>query len=543
MEACLGRNKIVSAAEAVEKIKDGATVTTSGFLGAGFAEEVAIALEERFLNTGSPRGLTFLYAAGQGDGKTLGLNHVGHEGLVRRLIGSHLGLAPKLQALVRENKILAYNLPQGIVTHLFRDVAGKKPCTVSRIGLGTFIDPRVEGGKLNELTRREGEDIVQVTTLWGTEYLLYKTHPVDVALVRGTTADPDGNVTMEKEALTLEVLSQATAAKNNGGIVIVQVERIAERGSLNARQVRIPGIMVDYIVVAKPANHRQTFGEPYSPVFSCEIRVPVKSILPMAMSERKIIARRAAFELRPNNIVNLGIGMPEGIALIANEEGIGNCLTLTVESGVIGGIPHGGLNFGTATNMACLIDHPCQFDFYDGGGLNIAFLGAAEMDEEGNVNVSKFGRRFVGPGGFINVGQSAGKVCFTGTFTAGKLDVSVENGMLKINREGANIKFRKMVRQKTFSGKQAVLQKQPVLFITERCVFELTEDGMELIEIAPGVDLKKDILAQMEFTPIMKNPPKLMDARIFRLEPMGIKEDLFFKWAEENNYLIEASQK
>ncbi|MFP5212200.1 MAG: acyl CoA:acetate/3-ketoacid CoA transferase [Acidobacteriota bacterium] len=536
MDACLSRNKIVSAEEAASKIKDGSTIATSGFLGAGFAEEIAIALKERFLSTGSPKGLTFMYAAGQGDGKERGLNHIGHEGLVARVIGGHIGLAPKLQALIRENKVLAYNLPQGVVTHLFRDAAGKKPCTVTRIGLGTFIDPRVEGGKLNELTRREGEDIVQVITLGGKEYLLYKTHPIDVAIVRGTTADPDGNITMEKEALTLEVLSQVTAAKTNGGIVLAQVERIAERGTLNARQVKIPGIMVDYIVVSRPENHWQTFGERYSPALSSEIRVPVKSIPPLDMGERKVIARRAAFELEPNSIVNLGIGMPEGVARVANEEEIGHFLTLTAEPGVIGGIPSGGLNFGTGTNMTCLIDQPYQFDFYDGGGLNVAFLGAAEIDEEGNVNVSKFGTRFVGPGGFINISQSAGKVCFVGTFTAGRLDVSIEDGKLRINREGTEIKFKKSVQQKTFSGSYAVRMGQPVLYITERCVFRLTMTGMELVEIAPGVDLERDILANMAFRPVMKSPPKLMDARIFLPRPMGLKEDIFFRWARENNF-------
>ena len=283
---------------------------------------------------------------------------------------------------------------------------------------------------------------------------------------------------------------------------------------------------MDCVVVAKPENHWQTFGEMYNPAFSCEIRMPMQSIPPMDMSERKVIARRAAFELKPNSVVNLGIGMPEGVSIVANEEKIIEYLTLTAEPGVIGGVPNGGLNFGTGTNIDCLIDQPYQFDFYDGGGLDIAYLGAAETDEEGNINVSKFGPRFVGPGGFINISQNSKQVIFVGTFTAGGLKVSIENGELKILQEGREKKFIKQVQQKTFSGRYAAMNGLPVLYVTERCVFKLTKEGMELIEIAPGVDLEKDVLALMDFKPIMKGAPRLMDPRIFRPEPMGLKHDL-----------------
>src|SRR5208282_4827513 len=520
------KGKIISAEEAVNLIRDGDTVATEGFVGTGFPEEIVIQLKEHFLRTGGPRNLTLIYAAGQGDGKTRGLNHVGIEGLIGRVIGGHLGLAHELQKLIRANTILAYNFPQGVVSHLFRDIAGHKPGHLTYVGLGTFIDPRIDGGKLNELTRTKGEDLIELVHIGGKECLFYKTLPIDVAIVRGTTADADGNITMEKEALTLEALSMAMAARNSGGIVIVQVERIADRGTLNARQIKIPGILVDCVVVAKPENHWQTFVEPYNPAYSCEIRMPMQSIPPMEMGPRKIIARRAAFELMPNSIVNLGIGMPEGVAQVANEEQIIELLTLTAEPGVIGGLPNSGINFGTGTNMVALVDQPYQFDFYDGGGLDMAFLGAAEVDREGNVNVSKFGPRFVGPGGFINISQNSKNIVFVGTLTAGGLKVSVEDGKVRIEQEGREHKFIDQVEQKTFSGRYAARNKLPVLYVTERCVFKLREEGLELIEIAPGIDLERDILALMAFKPIIDKEPQLMDSRIFQPQPMGLKNDL-----------------
>ncbi|MFM8900611.1 MAG: acyl CoA:acetate/3-ketoacid CoA transferase [Burkholderiales bacterium] len=520
------QGKVVSAEDALRLVRDGDTVASSGFVGIGFAENLAVALEQRFLQTGYPRDLTLVYAAGQGDGKTRGLNHLGHEGLVKRVIGGHWGLVPALQQLAINNRVEAWNLPQGVISHLFRDIAAGRPGHISRVGLGTFVDPRHGGGKINA---RSTEDLVRLIELDGETFLFYKTFPIHVGLIRATTADLDGNLTMEREALTLESLALAMAVHNCGGVVIAQVERLADRNSLSPRQVKVPGALVDCVVVSeKPEYHQQTFAEPYSAAFAGEIRVPATSVAPMAMSARKQIARRAALELRPNSVVNLGIGMPEGIAAVAAEEKVIDLITLTAEPGVIGGIPAGGLNFGAAVNTQAVIDQPYQFDFYDGGGLDIAFLGLAQADAQGNLNVSKFGTRLAGAGGFINISQNAKKVVFVGTF---------------LNNDAP--KFVREVEHRTFSGREAWRRGQQVLYVTERCVFGLHERGIELLEVAPGLDVQADILRHMQFEPVMERAPRLMDIAIFSDLPMGLRERLVvlplaerFTWNEASNTLF-----
>ncbi|MBA4176008.1 MAG: acyl CoA:acetate/3-ketoacid CoA transferase [Leptothrix sp. (in: Bacteria)] len=502
-----GKGKVVSAAEALQLVRDGDTVASSGFVGIGFAENLAVALEKRFLAHGSPRGLTLVYAAGQGDGKERGLNHLGHEGLVARVIGGHWGLVPRLQKLAIDNRIEAWNLPQGVISQLFRDIAAGKPGHLSRVGLGTFVDPRHGGGRINTRTT---EELVRLMPIDGEDFLFYKAFPIHVGLIRATTADADGNLTMEREALTLESLAIAMAVHNSGGVVIAQVERLAEVHSLNPRQVKIPGVLVDCVVLAeKPEYHQQTFAEPYSAAFAGELRVPAASVAPMALNDRKIIARRAALELRPNSVVNLGIGMPEGVAAVAAEERVIDLITLTAEPGVVGGIPAGGLNFGAAVNTHAVIDQPYQFDFYDGGGLDIAFLGLAQADAEGNVNVSRFGPRLAGAGGFINISQNARRVVFVGNFMV-----------------AGQPKFVAQVEQRTFSGREALRRGQDVLYVTERAVFGLHADGLELLEIAPGLDLQHDVLGRMGFAPVMPRPPAVMDAALFGEAALGLRARL-----------------
>lgn len=510
----------MSAEEAVRTyIHDGATVAFGGFVGAMVPEEVNKTIQELYLSSCSPKGLTAIYAAGQGDSGERGLNHLGEEGLLSRIIGGHWGLVPRLQKLAMENKAAAYNYPQGVLSQLFRDIAAGKPGLITHVGLKTFVDPALEGGMLNDKAREAGP-LVERIEIGGETRLLYKALPIDVAVIRATYADTQGNCTFQREGVSAETLAIAQAAKNSGGRVIVQVEDVVEYGALDTRLVRLPGIYVDAIVAAAPENHMQTFGTGYNPAYCGEVRVPVSSLKPLALDQRKVVARRAAMELVPNAITNLGIGMPEGVAAVAAEEGLQG-MVLTTEAGTIGGIPAGGKDFGVTINPDCILDQPYQFDFYDGGGLDVAFLGLAQMDAAGNINVSKFGPKIAGCGGFINITQNAKRVVYCGTFTAGGLDVAVEDGRLAIRREGSVRKLLRQVEQITFSGAYAARRGQHVLYVTERAVFALTPEGVELKEIAPGVDLQRDILDQMDFQPIIRKV-RAMDPRIFRPEPMGL---------------------
>jgi propionate CoA-transferase len=451
--------KVIPVDVAVALIRDGDVLASSGYGGNGTPEALFAGLERRFLEGGAPRQLTLVFAGGQGDGKERGLNHLGHEGLLRRVIGGHYGLVPTIAKLATDNKIEAYNFPEGAITHLYRDIAAGKPGTLTRVGLGTFVDPRLEGGKVNPAAQ---EDLIELVEFDGEEALFFKGFPINVALVRGTTADPDGNVTMERESLRLETLALALAARNSGGVVLCQVERIAAAGSLDARRVRLPGVFVDCVVVAPSEHHMQNYGAQYDPALSGEVRVPLEAMAPLPMDEKKVIARRAAFELLPNSIVNLGLGLPDAIGAVVAEERIQDLITLTVDPGVFGGVPLGGAGFGASVNFSATIDHPSQFDFIDGGGLDSAYLGFAEWDALGNVNASRFAGCVAGCGGFINISQNAKKVVFIGTFTAGGLETAVSDHGLAIETEGRHAKFVSAVGQVTFSGPRAAAEGQEV---------------------------------------------------------------------------------
>lgn len=519
----MSQKQIISAAEAAEWVQDHDTIVTSGFVASHMPESLNKALEQRFLSTGHPAGLTLLYAAAQGNRDGSGADHFAHEGMLKRVIGGHFNMVPSLVQMINEDKVEAYNLPQGTLAQLFRDIAAHRPGTLTHVGLGTFVDPRIEGGRLNTRTT---EQIVSLVDIMGEEKLLYHAHKVDIAFIRGTFADENGNVTLEHEACTCAATSIAQAAKNSGGKVVVQVERIVKNGSLDPKLVKIPGICVDALVLCEdPADQAQSQGCDYDGSFTGEFRVPLTADEPLAMSMKKIIARRAAMELQKGDVVNLGIGTPEYVALVANEEGIGDRMTLTVEAGAVGGVPQGGVRFGCSANVEAILDEAYQFDFYDGGGLDIAYLGLAQADRKGNVNVSKFGTRIAGCGGFINITQNAKKVVFCGTFTAGGFKAHVEDGRLVIDREGTENKFPEEVGQITFSGDYAVKTGQPVLFVTERAVFELRKDGLWLTEVAPGIDPEEQIFSRMSFRPqVEEGGPAVMEERIFREALMGIKE-------------------
>ncbi|WP_282804186.1 acyl CoA:acetate/3-ketoacid CoA transferase [Clostridium tetani] len=512
--------KFLKAHEAANLVKDGDLIVTGGFVGSCCPEALTKALENRFLETSSPKDLTLMYAAAQGDGNGKGADRFAHIGMTKRVLGGHWNLSPSLGKMAINNEIEAYNLPQGTLSQLFRDIAGKRIGTITHVGLNTFVDPRLEGGKLNEITKK---DIVEVINIKGEERLLYKSFPIDICFLRGSFADEKGNVTLENEVASLEVTSIAQATKNTGGIVIVQVEKVVECGTLDPRLVKIPGIYVDGVVIAEPEDHEQCFGCEFESARTGKVRIPVSSVEKAPLNQRKVIARRAALELEPDTTVNLGIGIPEVISSVANEEGIGEYMTLTVEAGAIGGVPEGGTAFGACINPESILDQAYQFDFYDGGGLDLAFLGLAQTDKNGNINVSKFGPRIAGCGGFINITQNSKKVFFCGTFTAGGLKIEIKDGKLNILQEGRSKKFINQVEQITFSGEYAKKIKQPVMYITERAVFELKDDGVYLTEIAPGINLQKDVLDLMDFKPKMDGEPKLMDSRIFFDKPMGLK--------------------
>ncbi len=511
--------KLIDADAAAALVKDSDTLIVGGNGGTGAPEKILTALENRFLADGHPRDLTLFHVTGIGAVTEKGLCHLAHKALIRRVIGGNYGLQIPFMKLIVDNEVEAYNFPQGVMSQMCRAMAGKQPGVLTHVGIGTYMDPRQDGGRMNAKTT---EPMVELINSGGKEWLLYRAPIPTIAIIRGTTADEDGYVAMEHEATTREDLSIAQAVHNAGGIVICQVKRLARRGSLHPQMVKIPGFLIDYFVL--DPDQGQTYGTAYEPSRSGETRVPLSTIALDPMTERRVIARRAAFELKAGDVVNLGVGISAMIPNVAAEEEISDLMTLTVEAGVIGGVPGYAREFGTALNPRVILDQAYQFDFYDGGGLDCAFLSFAEVDGEGNVNVTRFGKRYDGSGGFINITQNAKRLVFSGSLTGGKFDVAVEDGKLNIRKDGEVQKFVSKVGQISFNGRLARERKQSVVYVTERAVFRLEADGVVLCEVAPGVRLKEDVLDKIGFKPRVADQLKTMDARIFRPGRMGLAE-------------------
>lgn len=514
------RVSVMSAKEAVSYIEDNATLAVCG-AGGGIADPVVLieALKDRYLETQSPKNLTLWHTTGLGDRADRGMSPLAQKGLVKRAIGGHWGQSPRLAEMAQENEIEAYNFPQGVMSQLVRSSAAGHPGILSHVGLQTFVDPRNQGGKLNECTK---EDLIRLMEIDGKEWLYYPTIPLDVCFIRATTVDEDGYASMEDEITYMDNLATAQAVHNNGGLVILQAKRLVKAGSIHPRLVKIPGFLVD-IVVIDPKQEQLYNGS--DRFFSGDYVAVDDEVTPLPLDQRKVVARRALMEIHPGNVGNVGVGIADGIGAIAREEGVGDAFTLTVETGPVGGATAQGIFFGASVNSRALMDMPSQFDFYDGGGLEVAFLSFAELDAHGNVNVHKFNGKIVGTGGFVNICSGSRKVVLCGTLRAGGLKTTVGNGTISIDQEG---KFEKMVPECsdiTFNGEQALKQGQEVVFITERAVFHLTQKGVMLTEIAPGMDLEKDILNQMGFTPLIAKDLKTMDERIFKDETMGIYKE------------------
>ncbi len=511
---------VLTADEAIRRIPDGATVLINPVP----SEEIFPAFARVFNATGSPKDLTVVYAAGLGpfSEERKGMNHFAYPGMVKRVIAGHVGLNYLLVKMIADNQCEAYNLPQGVMTQLYREIAAHRPGLVTEVGLGTFVDPRLDGGKLNDRTR-DCEDLVELIEIDGREMLRYKPFPVDVGIIRGTKVDVMGNLTGENEAITMENLEVAMAARNSGGIVIAQVEAVRDKRA-HPKKVTVPANLIDYVVVAQSRQaHPHTLFVEHDPSYTGAKVAPLKKQFESRpLDIDKVIARRGALELDKGMIVNLGVGIPMDVAAVAFEEGLLKSLTFNTEIGVFGGLPQGGLNFGPAKNPTAFVSQPQMFDFYNGGGLDVTYVGMAQVDRQGNVNVSKLGSRLIGAGGFIDITQSAKRCCFCGRFSAGELDATIERRKLYIHGDGIP-KFVDKVEQITFSGRVASRKHQDVLYVTERCVFALMPNGLILREVAPGVDIQRDIVDKMQFRPIIPDEVRTMDSVIFSKMKMGLK--------------------
>ena len=520
------RPEFITAKEAVDRIKSESTICTIGMTLVSACESILKELEERFLETGSPNQLTYVHTCGQSDRKAGAVFHMAHEGLTKRIIGGHWGLCPKMMELISENKVEAYNLPQGQMANMFHSMALREPGKISKIGLGTFIDPRIEGGKMNEKTKPL-EDIVDVIEIDGEEYLRYREIPIDTLLIRGTYADENGNISTQEEAMVLELLPAVMATKRFGGQVICQVKQMVKAGTISPKEVIVPGVLVDAVVVCDEpeVNHRQTSSWYYDPSYSGQAWAPESKTEPIPLNVRKVIGRRAMMELEPDVVINVGTGIPNDVigAIIA-EENISDDVTITVESGIYGGVPAGGIDFGISRNAQALIPHDRQFEYYNGAGIDFTFMGAGEMDQEGNVNATRMGDKAPGAGGFIDITARAKNVIFCSTFTGKGLKVEFDENGLRIVEEGKIRKMVKAVQQISYNGKIAGDTGQNMVYVTERAVFKLTPEGPMLVEIAKGVDIQKDILDQMDFEPLIAKDLKYTDTRIYLETWGGLKE-------------------
>ncbi|WP_417582659.1 CoA-transferase [Nitrincola sp.] len=493
--------KQLSVEEAVARVPDGATLALTGS-GGGLMEPdlVLDALGDRYRKTGHPCGLTIVHALGIGNGKGGGLGHFAQPGMVKRVIGGHWSWAPELQRMAKDGEIEAYTLPAGVISTLLREVGAGRPGVITPIGLGTFADPENGGGKCSPTA---SEDIVERIELDGRPYLRYKPIKIDVGILRGSRADLHGNISTADEPADMDAYAVALAAHNSGGFVIAQVKGIQEEPFVPARQVTVPGVMVD-VLVHHPEQHQSYAGE-YDPALSGQALPSSRSGCKEGpQGVRRIIAGLAARELRAGMTVNYGFGIPGGISAVSDPQVVSNCWEM-VEQGIHNGELLDGALFGAARFPEAIVSSLEQFDFFAGGGLDIAFLGMGEMDAQGNVNVSQLGASVVGPGGFVEITQGARKVVFCGTFEAKGLSVAVKNGALEFISMGEIPKLVKQVRHVTFSGAEAVRRGQEVLYVTERAVFRLTADGVELVAVAKGVDAQRDVIERMEFQPVVGN--------------------------------------
>lgn len=518
----------VSPQEAVSMIKDGTTICTIGMSLVSASESILKEIERSYLEDGRPCDLTLVHTCGQAAmKKPFGIQHLAHEGLLRRIIGGHWGQASHIMDLISNNKIEAFNLPQGQMANMFHSMALREPGKLSKVGIGTYIDPRLEGGKMNQKARESGYDVVDIVNVCGEDYIRYKPIPIDTLIIRGTTADENGNITTDEEGMMLEVLPAVMATKRWGGQVIAQVKNVAKAGSLNPKSVTVPGVFVDAVVVCPDPfhDHRQTYSWFYDPAYSGQAKGPMSAVPEGTHGIRKFIARRAVTELEPNLVINIGTGIPnDEIGPIIAEEGLSDEVVITVESGIYGGVPAQTIDFGISLNADALVQHDRQFEFYNGAGIDCTFMGAGEMDAEGNVNSTRMGDKAPGAGGFIDITATAKMVIFCSTFTGGGLKVDFDDDGMHIRSEGKFKKLVNKVQQVSYCGKIAHKNGQKMLYVTERAVFEMTDEGPMLIEIAKGVDLQKDILDQMEFKPLISENLKYTDTGLYHRGSVGIRD-------------------